>query len=136
MNKYSELKAKFLYPTRYTCELLRESSTFTVSFFPASCRKALGYMGSHSGRDGNKAVASGLTPISMGESVTYEEADLTFLCKKIYQHPFAKEDVAPEIQEYYKDNPKSYPVDENGEWQTHWVFVGEILQVSDKRLLV
>ena len=34
----------YLYPTRYTRELLMESETFTVSFFPASCKKALAVM--------------------------------------------------------------------------------------------
>lgn len=47
-------------------------------------------MGSHSGRDVNKVEMSGLTPVAIGASVTYKEANLTFLCRKIYQHPFAK----------------------------------------------
>lgn len=104
---------------------------FTVSFFPESYRKALGYMGTHSGKEGDKAEAAGLTPVSIGDSVTYKEATMTFLCRKIYQHQFAKEDIAAEIQDYYKNNPKVYPVDENGEWQPHWVFVGEIIDTLE-----
>ncbi|MGI6578704.1 MAG: metallophosphoesterase [Saccharofermentanales bacterium] len=123
----------YLHPARYTHEFLMKNETFTVSFFPSSCKEALGYMGSHSGRAGNKAEAAGLTPVAMGDSVTYEEANLTFLCRKIYQHGFAREDIATDVQEYYKANPKSFPVDENGEWQPHWVFVGEILEIEDKR---
>ena len=90
-------------------------------------------MGSHSGRDGNKAEAAGLTPVPIGESVTYEEAHLTFLCRKIYQHQFAKEDIAIDVQEHYKANPSSFPPDKNGKWQPHWFFVGEIIEVDDKR---
>lgn len=90
-------------------------------------------MGSHSGRTVNKAEAAGLTPVAMGDSVTYEEANLTFLCRKIYQHQFAKEDIAKEVQEHYLANPKSFPPDEDGEWQPHWVFIGEIIAVEDKR---
>lgn len=41
-----------------------------VSFYPESCKKALGYIGSHSRRDGNKAVGAGLTPIEIGQGVT------------------------------------------------------------------
>ena len=127
----SHVVTVYLHPGRYTQQFFRENDTFTVSFFPESCRKALGYMGSHSGRDGDKAKAAGLTPVSFGASVTYKEATMTFLCRKIYQHPFSKEDIASEVQDYYKENPKVYPVDENGEWQPHWVFVGEIIDEMD-----
>lgn len=123
----------FIYPTRYTLEFLKANDWFTISFFPESCKKMLGYMGSHSGRDGDKAAACGLTPIAMGESVTYEEANLTFLCKKLYQHQFAKEDLAPEVQEFYASSPYIFPRDENGDWQAHWAFVGRIIDVDDKR---
>ncbi len=122
----------YVHPARYTCEFLKENETFTVSFYPAHYKKALGIMGSHSGRDVNKPEMAGLTPVAMGDSVTYEEAQLTFLCKKIYQHQFAKEDLATEIQEYYGGNPRSFPADEEGEWQAHWVFIGEILEVVEK----
>ena len=131
--KSSSVVTVYLHPARYTYELMRESPIFTVSFFPEEYKKALGYMGSHSGRDGDKTAGAGLTPAAFGEGVTYGEANLTFLCRKIYQHQFTKEDIAPEVQEYYKANPKVYPVDENGEWQPHWVFIGEILDVEDKR---
>ena len=123
----------YLYPTRYTCEFAKESDQFTISFFPKSYKKMLGYMGVHSGRNGDKAQACGLTPVAMGESVTYEEAHLTFLCKKIYQHQFDKESMAPEIREYYASSPHIFPRDEDGDWQTHWVFVGRIIDVDDKR---
>lgn len=123
----------YLYPTRYTRELMMESETFTVSFFPKECKKALAVMGSRSGRDGDKVAAAGLTPVSIGDAVTYEEAELTFLCRKIYQHQLSKEDIAPDVQEYYEENPKVYPVDDDGQWQPHYVFMGEILEVEDKR---
>ena len=123
----------YLHPAMYTCELFMKNETFTVSFFPSSYKPALSYMGSHSGRDENKAKAAGLTPVVIGDSVTYEEANLTFLCRKIYQHRFAKEDIAADIQEHYQANPKSFPPDVAGEWQPHWVFVGEIIEVEDKR---
>ena len=123
----------YVYPSRYTCEFLKTNDTFTVSFFPQEYRKALGYMGTHSGRDGDKVTAAGLTPVIMGDSVTYQQADLTFLCKKLYQHEFVKEDLAGEIHDYYKASPAAFPPDENGDWQTHYMFVGEIIDVEDKR---
>ena len=121
----------YLHPARYTNDFMLQNDFFTVSFFPPEYKKALGIMGSRSGRDGDKAAAAGLTPIPVGESVGYREAEMIFLCRKLYQHQFAKEDMAPEIREYYRSNPRAYPVDENGDWQPHWVYVGEILEVRE-----
>lgn len=123
--------AVFLHPARYTSEFLRENDSFTVSFFPESCRKALGIMGSRSGRDGDKVSAAGLTPVPLGDSVGYREASLSFLCRKLYQQPFARAELAPEIQSYYRTRPQAFPPDENGEWRPHWVFVGEVVQTFE-----
>ena len=112
----------YVNPDRYTWEFLRDSDTFTVSFFPEEYRKALGYLGSHSGRDGDKVAAAGLTPRALGGGVTFEEAELTFLCRKLYQGPFQREGLAPEISEGIYAH-----------WQPHWMFVGEILEAEDKR---
>lgn len=122
----------YVHPARYTCTLLQQSDTFTVSFYPPNCKRALGYMGSHSGKNGDKAAAAGLTPIAIGQGVTYAEANLTFLCRKLYQHPFSRDDLAPEVQAYYASMPDVYP-DFHGGWQPHIVFVGEIIDVLDKR---
>ena len=43
---------------------------FTLSHFPEQYRKALGYLGSHSGRDGDKVNAAGLTPV-FADGTTY-----------------------------------------------------------------
>ena len=123
----------YLYPTRYTRELLMENETFTVRFFPAKYKKALAFLGSRSGRTEDKIAETELTPVSMGESVAYEEAELTFLCRKVYQHQLAKEDIAPDVQEYYAANTRVYPVDENGEWHSHYIFIGEIVEAKDNR---
>ncbi len=122
----------YVHPARYTSQFLENSDTFTVSFYPEDYKKALGYIGGHSGRDGEKAAAAGLTPVAFGQGVTYKEANLTFLCKKLYQHQFATEDIAPEVQEYYASMPKVYP-DFKGGWQPHLVFIGEIIDVIDER---
>ena len=56
-----------------------------------------------------------------------------FLCKKLYQHQFVKEDLPPEIQEQYRSDPLANPPDENGQWHPHWMFIGEITEVRDTR---
>lgn len=120
----------YVHPARYTSEFLTDSDYFTVSFYPEEYRKAVAYMGSHSGRDEDKAKATGLTPVVMGEGVTYQEANLTFLCKKLSQQQFSKDNLAPEIQDYYASKPEIFP-DFTGGWQPHLVFVGEIVDCKD-----
>lgn len=112
----------YVNPDRYTWEFLRNGDVFTVAFFPDEYRKALGYLGSHSGRDGDKVAAAGLTPKAIGGGVTFEEAELTFVCHKLYEGEFRREGLAEEI------NNGIY-----AKWHPHWMFVGEILQVEDKR---
>lgn len=121
----------YLHPARYTREFMADSDTFTVSFFPPEYRQALSILGTRSGRDGDKVSAAGLTPVAMGDSVGFREASLSFLCRKLYQHTFSKEDIAPDVQAYYRSHPAVYPVDENGEWQPHWMFVGEIIDAVE-----
>ena len=111
----------YVNPERYTWNHLLESEAFTVSFFPPEYRPALGYLGSHSGRDGDKVAAAGLTPKAIGEGVTFEQAELTFLCHKLYEGPFEREGLAPEIDKgFYAD------------WQPHWMFIGEITETQRK----
>ena len=112
----------YIHPSRYTCEFMRESDVFTVSFFPKQYKKALGYLGSHSGRDGDKVSASGLTPRPIGDGVTFAEAELTLVCKKLAWHQYAREELSDEIR---------YDVYHDGD--PHWEFIGEILGTEDKR---
>ena len=110
----------YVNPERYTWEFLKECDTFTVEFFPEEYRKALAYLGTKSGRDEDKVAAAGLTPKAAGDGVTFEEAELTFVCRKLYQGPFEREGLAPEISEgIYKD------------WEPHWMFVGEIVEAIE-----
>jgi flavin reductase (DIM6/NTAB) family NADH-FMN oxidoreductase RutF len=121
----------YLHPGRYTTSFVKENEFFTVSFFPEEYKRALGIMGSKSGRDCDKVAEAGLTPMAFGDSVTYKEAKRTFLCRKLYQGPFAKEGLAPEIAEYYRSRPQTFPPDENGDWQPHWIFVGQVTEVME-----
>lgn len=127
----------YVHPDRYTSEYLKKYDTFTVSFYPQEYKKALGYLGSHSGRDGDKVKASGLTPVAIGDGVTFKEAEVTFLCHKLYFHQFAKEGLADEIKDYYASSPKIYPnVTNDGtgdNWEPHYVIIGEITDAEDKR---
>ena len=125
----------YIHPARYTSELLKKYDTFTVSFYDKDYKGALGYMGSHSGREENKALGAKLTPVVLGEGVTYEEAKLTFLCHKLYMHQFSKDDLADEIKAYYAGQPKIYPnVTPDGtedDWEAHYMIVGKIIEAKE-----
>ena len=122
----------YIHPARYTCDFFKENDTFTVSFYDNEYKKQLGYLGSHSGRDEDKEKTVGFTPVETHNSVTFKEAKLTFVCKKLYQHEISKEDLAQEIKDYYMSKPQSFPLDENGEWHAHYMFIGEIIDVIEK----
>ena len=57
---------------------------FTLSFFKEDYRKALNLCGSKSGRDCDKDKEAGLTPYYTDGTTAYEEADLIFVCRKLY----------------------------------------------------
>ena len=74
----------YVKPVRHTYEYMEKNDYFTVSFYPERYRKALMLMGSKTGRDCDKDKEAGLTAETVGESVTYKEAEITLLCRKIY----------------------------------------------------
>lgn len=117
----------YVHPDRYTNSYLMKNDEFTVSFFED--KKALAYMGSHSGRNEKKAVNAGLTPVQVSNTVMFQEAKKTFVCKKLYQQQFDRDSLAPMIQEYYAANPKIYPDPEKG-WQPHYMYIGEVIEVK------
>lgn len=75
----------YLRPQRYTKEFVDREELFTITVFSEEYRKALGYLGSHSGRDGDKVAVAGLTPVFEGEYTTFAEAKLTLVCRKLYR---------------------------------------------------
>lgn len=81
----------YVRPQRYTKEFVDREELYTLCFFPETYKKALGYLGSHSGRDGDKVAVAGLTPV-FGEDYTYfAEASLVMVCRKLYQAPLVEE---------------------------------------------
>ena len=83
----------FVLPSRHTYGFVNSASLFTLSFFDETYRGALDLCGEKSGRDIDKAAASGLTPVlfrggSVDGAVTFREAKDVFVCKKLYTHDF------------------------------------------------
>ena len=75
----------YVRPQRYTKEFVDREELFTLTFFSEEYRKALAYLGRHSGRDEDKVAAAGLTPVFEGEFTTFREAKLTLVCRKLYR---------------------------------------------------
>ena len=109
----------YVRPQRYTKEFLDREPLYTLCFFPERCKKALGYLGTHSGRDGDKIAAAGLTPV-FGEGYTYfAEASLTLVCRKLYR--------APLLEDGFLD--KKIVEDCYPQKDFHDLYIGEIVKV-------
>ena len=112
----------FVRPQRYTKEFIDRENYYTLSFFPAEHKKALGYLGSHSGRDEDKVEAVNFHPVSVQNGVTFEEAALTLVCRKLYRAPIAEENFIDKsvVEDCY---PKR---------DFHDMYIGEIVEVYTK----
>ena len=111
----------YVSPARYTHRFLEQNDHFTVSFFPEEYRGDLGVLGSRSGRDGDKVALTKLTPVPLPQGVDFQQAELTFVCKKLYAHQFEKERVPGDVADWiYSRVPP------------HTMFIGEIEDVIER----
>ena len=108
----------YVNPLRYTYQFMEANEFFTVSFLPAELKKAHGVMGAKSGRDTDKDKEAHLTPVPAGESVSYAEAEVTLLCRKIYYDDFEIDRVpADVVEEHYITEP------------VHRMYIGEVIDI-------
>ncbi len=74
---------------RYTKEFMDKAEYFTVMSFDKTDNKVITYMGTKSGRDGDKAEALGLhTAYTANGTPYYTEATMVIECKIMYVAPF------------------------------------------------
>lgn len=78
----------FIRPQRYTLEFIENEGYYSLCFFDEAQRGMLNYCGSHSGRDGDKIKAAGLTPAYDEAAPYFREAKLVFICRKLYGQKF------------------------------------------------
>lgn len=104
--------------SRYTHEFMDDNDYFTVSFYKEDMKRILGVFGSKSGRDIDKMNYDGLTAKEVGGSVTFEEAEVTLVCRKLFMQQLAVENMTPEVRNafYSGDAP-------------HDMYIGEIVKV-------
>ena len=89
---------------------------FTVGFYPQEYRRDLMILGSKSGRDGDKVALTHLTPRAVEHGVTFAQAKLTLICKKIYRHDM-------ELANIPADAAKAYYAEE----APHTIYIGEVV---------
>ena len=111
----------YVKPIRYTHEFMEKYDYFSVSFYSKEFRKALGIMGSTSGRDTDKVKASGLTPVYANNTVSYKEAKTTIYLKKIYSQEMNEKTMPQEVIDTYYETEAP-----------HTIFIGEVVEIVEK----
>ncbi len=108
----------YVKPCRYTYQFMNDNEYFTVNFFPEEYRKALTVMGSLSGKYTDKETEAGLKVKDLGEAVTFEEATVTMVCRKIYWQDLDPANMPAEVvkKQYVTEAP-------------HRMFIGEVVEI-------
>ncbi|MCR5203253.1 MAG: flavin reductase [Lachnospiraceae bacterium] len=104
--------------SRLTHEYMDKEEYFTVSFYPESLKEILSVMGSKSGRDIDKMNYEGLTKVKAGESVSFKEAEVTLVCKKLYMGALDVSKMPEDVQKsaYAAGDP-------------HDMYIGEVVDI-------
>ena len=77
-------------------------------------------LGTKSGRDGDKVALTKLTPRALEHGVTFEEASLTVVCKKIFRQPIDPGALPEQVMnDYYQ------------KMGVHDRFMGEIVDIVE-----
>ena len=107
--------------SRYTHEFMDKNDYFTVSFYPEDKRKILRVLGTKSGRDMDKIHDSGLTAVSAGESVSFKEAEVTLVCRKLFCQRLELLNIPEEIIKscYASGDP-------------HDMYIGEVIEIKSR----
>ncbi len=108
----------YIKPVRYTYGFMEDNEYFTVSFYPEEYRTDMALLGRKSGRDTNKVALTKLTPVYFENGVSFKEAQVTLLCKKIYAQDLKRENIPQAaIDKYYLDE------------EPHRMYIGEIVEI-------
>ena len=110
----------YVVPTRHTHGYVNDNEYFTIQLFPQGYKEDLQLLGSKSGRDGNKVAETKLTPVACTHGVTFAEASLTLVCKKLYRQPMETELMPQDVaNQFYASQP------------AHEAYIAEIVDVIE-----
>jgi len=109
---------------RYTKEFMDSVAFFTVMSFDVKDSKVLTYMGSQSGRDGDKAQALGLHKAYTSNGTPYyTEASMVIECKIMYVAPFDPKGFKSDVpKKMYSNFPAGI----------HTMYIGEVVNAWKK----
>ena len=113
----------YIRPQRYTKEFVDAGSSFTLSFFGGREKKAMGHLGSVSGRDeSDKIVNAGLHITEVDGQPSFEEAELVLVCRKLYAQEMKPDCFfgSEEIEKWYPDK------------DFHTMYIAEIVKAYQK----
>lgn len=107
--------------SRYTHEFMDKNDYFTISFYPEQYKQILGVLGSKSGRDMDKMKDSGLTAVPVSGSMSFEEAEVTIVCRKLMKQRLEVKEIPEDIVKalYEGDAP-------------HDMYIGEVVEIIKK----
>ncbi|MBO7624031.1 MAG: nitroreductase family protein [Bacteroidales bacterium] len=111
----------FVAPSRYTQQFMEKHKYFTVMKFDDNQQEILRYMGTNSGRDGDKAEALGLhTAYTEHGAPYYLEAREVYECEIIYRNQFEKTGFSDVPQKRYQNFPAGI----------HHAYIGKVLEAK------
>ena len=109
---------------RYTKEFMDKAEYFTVMTFPEERADVLRYMGTKSGRDGDKAEALGLhKAYTENGTPYYTEANMVIECKIMYAAPFDPQYFKSDVPKWLYSN---FPAG------VHSMYMGEVVNAWRK----
>lgn len=113
----------FVRPERYTHQFIGDSEYFSINFFDDKYKKDLSYLGTHSGKDEDKVAHVGFHYLKNKYTSYFEEANLVFILKKLYEDDFKRENFIDKsiVSDIYR-----------GENKLHSFYIGEVIKVLKK----
>lgn len=111
----------YVKPIRYTHQFLDENEYFTVSFYGEECKKALGVLGTLSGKDTNKVEMVNFHPVQLEKGMTFKEAEMTLVCRKLYRQDLDKNLMSEEVVEHYYSTEAE-----------HTMYIGEVVEIIQR----
>lgn len=111
----------YVAPARYTHQFMEKYQYFTVMTFDDEQKEILSYMGSHSGRDGDKGAALGLHIAYTEHGAPYYlEAKEVYECEIIYRDPFNPDGFGEIPRKRYENFPAGI----------HSMYIGKIMSAK------
>ena len=112
----------YVKPIRYTYNFMENNDYFTISFYDEKYKNDLLTLGTKSGKDCDKISLTKLSPLYLDNCVSFNEANITIICKKIYYQDLdldiIKNNLTDDIfNHFYGTDP------------VHRMYIGEVIKI-------